>query len=873
MQVSAGKRLGPYEIVGPVGAGGMGEVWKARDPRIGRDVAIKLLSPSFAQDSDRLRRFHDEACAAGSLAHPNLITIHELDAADGVPYIAMELLEGETLREKLERGPVPPRKAIDYAIQIARGLSAAHEKGIIHRDLKPENLFVTRDGQVKILDFGLARLRLAMQSGSEQSATQVRPTSPGVVMGTAGYMSPEQVRGLDVDERTDIFALGTILYEMLAGRRAFAAASTVETMNAILKDDPPPLDGEIPGALERIIFRCLEKEREQRFGSAHDLAFALDALSGTRSGPQPHAPRQWTTSLRWIAAVAIVAAVAPVAWLAGRATRRSPGFTRNLTQLTFNYEEQPSIAPDAKSFAFVSKAAGENDIYVQRIGGSNAINLTKDSGADNIEPAFSPDGQQIAFHSTREGGGLFVMGATGESVRRVSEVGFTPAWSPDGKSLVVSSMDFQDPAVRSGTGVLYVIDVATAQRRVVRTGDAVEPAWSPDGRWIAYWGAPFGRRVIFMVPAAGGASSMIVGNDSLNWAPAWSPDSHQLYYSSDVSGSMNLWRVAIDRNGRPAGAPEQVTASPGWTARSSIARDGTMVFATLAGDSRLMSLPFDPVAMQVSGSPAPAGNGSRRILTADVTNDGKWIAFSAVGPQENLFVCRPDGSDLRQLTNDSFKNRGPVWSPDGSRIAFFTNRGGDYDIWTIRSDGSDAQQITSGGFRFCHWTPDGRHLIAWKDGHNFATVDASPNGKLVWCATPPSDMHAAPPAAFSPDGKRLVMHDARDRGLLIYDVNAKSWSRIPDLQGNPNWWDDSSLLVLQRGVLVHLDLVTGARKMCGTVPVGPNRMMCRLTSDHRTIYFISRPAESNIWMLRMTSNARTSGGSSAREAMASCIDS
>ena len=851
-QVNPGTRVGPYEIVARIGAGGMGEVWRARDPRIGRDVAIKLLPPSFLENSERLRRFFDEARAAGSVAHPNLITLYELNTAEGVPYIAMELLEGETLREKLEHGPIPPRKAIDYAIQIARGLSAAHQKGVIHRDLKPENIFVTRDGHVKILDFGLAQLRNATQSSSVDGATAVRATAPGVVMGTAGYMSPEQVRGLNVDARTDIFALGAVVYEMIAGRRAFAGASPVETMNAILKEEPPHEDVEIAPAFERIIFRCLEKEPDQRFGSAHDLALALDALSAAgRSGPQSGAAAPRGPFLRGTIAVFLLIGAATGGWFAGRSVRSSPSPpVRTFTQLTFNFEEQPSIAPDAKSFAFVSSVAGEKDIYLQRIAGSNALNLTRDSGADNVEPAFSPDGQQIAFHSTRGGGGIFVMGATGESVRRVSDTGFSPSWSPDGKSIVVSTLTFGDPAVRGGTGVLYVIDVASGRRRQLQTGDAVQPRWSPDGRWIAYWGVAEGRRVIFTVAAAGGASSPVVAGDAINWAPAWSPDGHDLYFSSDQSGSMNIWRVPIGKGGGAAGAAEQITASPEWTGAASIAHDGTMVFATLAGDSRIMSVPFDPVAMRISGPPAPAGNGSRRVLTFDISRDQKWLTFSTITPHENLFVCRLDGSDLRQLTNDGFKNRGPVWSPDGSRIAFFTNRAGDYDVWTIRADGSDAQRITTGHFRFAHWTPDGKRLLVAATAGKLAFVDAAPSGRLEWLPSPLTQLGASS-HAISPDGKRIAFGvRAPQSGMALYDIRANSWSFVPESAGSGTWWDDSSLLLREGMQFVYLDLRTHRRTACGNLPVNVARATWHLTRDHRTIYFISTPTESNIWLLK-----------------------
>ncbi|HEY6148764.1 MAG TPA: serine/threonine-protein kinase, partial [Thermoanaerobaculia bacterium] len=288
MTLTSGSRLGPYEIVAPIGAGGMGEVYRARDPRLGRDVAVKVLPPSFSADADRLRRFEQEARAAGILNHPNITSVLDIGEHDGSPYVVQELLEGETLRQALAAG-VSPRKAVDYAIQIAHGLAAAHEKGIVHRDLKPENVFVTKDGWLKILDFGLAKLiHPEERLPATNLPTETAGTEPGVVLGTLGYMSPEQVRGRLADARSDIFSFGAILYEMLAGQRAFKGDSAADTMSAILKEDPPDIsltNQNVPPGIERIVRHCLEKNPEQRFQSARDLAFDLEALSGV-SGPR-----------------------------------------------------------------------------------------------------------------------------------------------------------------------------------------------------------------------------------------------------------------------------------------------------------------------------------------------------------------------------------------------------------------------------------------------------------------------------------------------------------------------------------------------------------------------------------------------------------
>src|SRR6202158_2357470 len=282
MTIAAGSRLGPYEVLSPLGAGGMGEVWRARDSRLAREVAIKVLPSSFSNDPDRLRRFEQEAKAAGLLNHPNITAVYDIGTENQAPYVVTELLEGETLRGVLAGGKLSARKAVDYALQIAHGLAAAHEKGIVHRDLKPENLFVTKDGRVKILDFGLAKLTHTEEgSGVTNLPTATAGTEPGVVLGTLGYMSPEQVRGRPADARSDIFSFGAILYEMLSGHRAFHGDSAAETMAAILREEPPDLsvtNQSISPGLERIVRHCIEKNPEQRFHSAHDLAFDLEAL-------------------------------------------------------------------------------------------------------------------------------------------------------------------------------------------------------------------------------------------------------------------------------------------------------------------------------------------------------------------------------------------------------------------------------------------------------------------------------------------------------------------------------------------------------------------------------------------------------------------
>lgn len=917
MHLEPGSRLGPYEVVGPLGAGGMGEVFRARDSRIGREVAIKVLPASFAGDADRLQRFEREARAAGTLSHPNLVTIHELGDRDGSPYIVMELLEGETLREKLSdagrtssrsrekgasgaeapasstpspesTGPatvagraLPVRKVVDLGAGIASGLAAAHAKGIVHRDLKPENIFVTRDGRVKILDFGLAKLSGPVNAEGSQKLTADLETTPGTVMGTAGYMSPEQVRGLPSDHRSDIFSFGAVLYEMLTGRGAFRRGSAVETMNAILTAEPPELASESGGvspALDRIVRRCLEKEREQRFQSATDLAFALEALAGASgSGAAPGvAPPVTARDGKKILVPALVAvALVGGAFFFGRATspaaRATPTAASapvHFTRLTFarGMEYHPSLSPDGRSLVYVSAPDGEqSDILLQRVGGENAINLTPDSKDDDGAPAFSPDGQWIAFRSEREGKGVFVMGATGESVRRVSDFGFNPAWSPDGKELVVATEGVNDPFARSTRSQLWRIDVTSGSKKQIPMGeDGVQPSWSPDGKRIAFWGLPegTGKRVLFTMPAEGGEATPLTDDGYFNWNPVWSPDGKSLYFASDRSGSMNLWRRPVDaETGRPTGEPEPVTAGGQWNGQLAIAKTGQIVYVGLSTASSVERFTVDAATGRVVGPPALVLGSSREIWGAVPSPDGRWLLLTVKDSQEDLVVAAADGTGMRRITNDRFKDRSAVWGPDSEHVYFFSDRTGRYEQWRIHRDGSGLQQLSSteeAYFANPYPSPDGRTLAVMGNGKVEASTGlidlTAPLPQRIARFLPMIDENRGfVPAAWSPDGKRMVgtarSATTNDPGVVTYSLETNTYERLTS-SGFPFGWspDGRRVLVAERNRLLAVDVETKATKpVLDRVEVGFG--FFALARDGRSIVAIRSDVQADVWMI------------------------
>ncbi len=406
MAIPNGTRIGPYEILSPIGAGGMGEVYRARDTRLGRHVALKILPESFASEgsrgnergseNDRLHRFEQESRAVAALNHPNILAIHDVGQHNGTPFLVSELLEGQSLRAVLDEGSLSQRRTIDYGVQIAHGLAAAHDKAIVHRDLKPENLFLTKDGRVKILDFGLAKLAEKPASAEGLTLTSAH-TAAGVVMGTASYMAPEQVRAQAVDARTDIFSFGAVLFEMLSGKRAFLRETPVETMTAILKDDPPEMSGSISAPLERIIRRCLEKSPEQRFQSAKDLSFALGSFTDTHSSGvlRPVETSQRFPWLRWVVIGAAVAAAAGLSWFL---PKRAAPQTRMQFAIPVSGEvSHMALSADGTMLAFISpeENSGIPMLFIQRVGSLGATVLPGTDGA--TYPFWSPDGDYVAF--------------------------------------------------------------------------------------------------------------------------------------------------------------------------------------------------------------------------------------------------------------------------------------------------------------------------------------------------------------------------------------------------------------------------------------------------------------------------------------------
>ena len=732
MPLSPGTKLGPYEIVAPLGAGGMGEVYRARDPRIGREVAIKVLPAQFSQNEDRLGRFEQEVRAAGALNHPNILTIFDVGACDGSPYIVSELLEGETLRDRLTSATLAPRRAFDYALQLAQGLSAAHSRGIVHRDLKPENIFLTRDGRVKILDFGLAKL--TQQDGSDPEAALTQTvTDPGVVLGTVGYMSPEQVRARTADHRSDIFSLGAVLYEMLSGHRAFHRGTAAETMAAILNEDPPDLPGSTPGmsaGLERIVRRCLEKEPEQRFNSAHDLAFALEAVFGGSGSlvSGAVAVNRSAVSRRWIRVAAFAAIAALLAgggwWLGRRAAPRGlPYWT--VRQLTSDegYTAGGALSPDGKLVAYTSDRAGSGilDLWIQQTAGGPAVRMT--SGPFSaFEPAFSPDGSKVVFVSSEQPRGLYIIPALGGEQRRLADAPSAeqPRFSPDGRWISAE-------LYRSGAASFLLIPSAGGEPVFLdpKLGNITSTVnrtyvWSPDSKgllltggssylwadWDFWFLSMDGRKT--PLHAGPGMRAAGFGRPTLE---AW--DGDWLYFNGFRKSTEDLWRTRLTPGATQLGKLEPVTS--GWADRytDAVGAGGTRLVYSDSSASRrhIWSLKIDPDQGVASGEPQRMTTGDRTQAYPTAMGPNRLVYWAYDAGQGDLWLRDLSSGKEARLTDTNESKGYLVGSHDGSLVAFRATTPKGYITYVVQATGGAPHKICGNCGRITDWSPDDKKVI------------------------------------------------------------------------------------------------------------------------------------------------------------------
>jgi serine/threonine protein kinase/Tol biopolymer transport system component len=713
MGLTSGTKLGPYVIVSSLGAGGMGEVYRARDTRLGRDVAIKVLPEALANDADRLRRFEQEARTIAALNHPNILGIHDIGAHDGAPFLVSEFLEGQTLREKLESGPMPVRCAIEYALGIAQGLAAAHEKGIVHRDLKPENVFVTRDGRIKVLDFGLAKL-VRPEGNHETAVTLTSPaTLPGMVMGTVGYMSPEQVRGESIDPRSDIFSFGAVLYEMLTSKRAFKRETSAETMTAILREEPQALSdtgGYGPLALQRILVRCLEKNVERRFQSASDLAFAIESVSGTstaKSVPQPNSRRAW---LPWVIAALLMGIVV---WeiLRPAAVPANPLEKAHFTRVTDFESVEAAISPDGRFVALISDHDGPFDVWLSQVGTGRLSNLTQGKAGPIPGPlrsvGFSRDGSDIWLGGGDVGMRLRLMPLTGGTLRNfLSEEVVNVAWSPDGERIVYHTFGNGDP--------MFVADRTGANaRRIFGDQPGVHnhfPTWSPDGRWIYFvHGTPATKEMdLWRIDAAGGNPERLTQRNTDVAYPTPVGNRTVFYVARDGDGS-GPWLWAFDLKRK-----DSRRASVGLEQYTSVdaSADGRKLVATISNPTAgLWSVPIlNRIAEEHDVKPFTVPT----VRALAPRFGGAWLFYlSSLGAGDGLWRLRDGQATEIWKGADGALLETPAVSPDGGRVAIVLRRSGKRQLHLLSSDGAElqpiAEEIDVQGTS-C-WSPDGRWIV------------------------------------------------------------------------------------------------------------------------------------------------------------------
>jgi serine/threonine protein kinase/Tol biopolymer transport system component len=713
MTLDAGTRLGRYEIRSKIGEGGMGEVYLARDEKISRDVAIKVLPPAFSADAERLRRFEQEAQAAGALNHPNILVVYDVGTTSvengDAPYVVSELLEGETLRERMGGTALAQRKAIDYALQIAQGLAAAHDKGILHRDLKPENLFVTRDSRVKILDFGLAKLTRVDDSQSQTEVPTRRvDTDPGVVMGTVGYMSPEQLRGKPADHRSDIFAFGAILYEMLSGRRAFRGESTADTMSAILREDPPALtetNKTIAPALERLVNHCLEKNPQERFHSSRDLAFAIEALSGsagmssstsTALSAIPVSRTKRREVLAWIAAALLFASTFALSWLYFRRSEPPAEIKRFGLPAPekMDYTGELALSPDGRTIAFVVTGIGGRALWVRSLDSLEARELP--GTVDAAFPFWSPDGTSLGFFAGNKLKKTNVAGGAPQTLADGTADARGGAWGPDGTILFTPA--FTSPVMKVSAAGGTVEPVTKLDHSREETSHRW-PCFLPDGRHFLYFARAKKREAEgIYVGSLDSKDGKLLLNTNLHASyarAATGTDRGYLLFMRDKTlMAQSFDPAALQLAGDPSIVAEGVlnfpdeTGPTGYAAFSASANGHLSYMPSFATAGRLGWFDRAGKSLGLVGAPGLSSEPWQ-------SPDGKRVAVGHRGERSpDIWVLDLIRGTNSRFTFDASPDVCPVWSADGSRIFFSSNRdGGIFNLYQKVSSGAGNDEL------------------------------------------------------------------------------------------------------------------------------------------------------------------------------------
>ena len=744
MALASGTRLGPYEILAALGAGGMGEVYRARDTKLNRDVALKVLPAAFTADADRVARFKREAQVLASLNHPHIGSIYGLEDAGNVPALVLELVEGDTLYERILRGSLPLPEALAVAQQIADALDAAHASGIVHRDLKPSNIKITRDGMVKVLDFGLAKALATEWSGPDQSKSPTLTgggTLAGMILGTAAYMSPEQARGHLVDKRSDVWAFGCVLFEMLTGSAAFAGETVTDTLAAVVRAEPAwgLLPAETPGSIRRLLTRCLQKDARRRLHDIADARIELEdaMVAPSEPAPVPGPPKPWRRRppQRWIRPAVLAVGIATALVLLWTARDRfgrpveSPPDTRIIRLTDFpGLEESPAISPDGRSVAFTAGVGGKRQLFVQLVAGGAPLQITREP-VDHEYPRWSPDSASILYFSAAASGDLqgsiWEIPALGGQPRRVVD-------SVGGGD--VSPIDGRLAHFRLAKGGIQLVTAQTDGSRFDAVADFapatyyLHPRWSPDGRWIAFQRGDSVRFDVFVAPAAGGEPRQLTHDNNMIGGFTWLPDSTGIIYSSSRGSTLpylpplDLWEVTLRD-----GSVRRVTSGETSYLSPDVSKSGAIVVSRMRLQTDIWKFPVDGAADENVRRGVRVTRQTGQVLTPTSSPDDKEVAFlSDSGGHANLWVVNTESGGLRQITHERDPTAAmgvPVWSPNGRAIAFVSSRGNEgwtFGVWLVDSDGSNLRNIANPGLGPA-WSPDGRWVYYATRGGAAAT--------------------------------------------------------------------------------------------------------------------------------------------------------